>query len=613
MNIIIKHARFNYHLLIVLSVLISFSSYTVKARATEYLKPTSTFIVIPDKPDGLDVKSADLLNKWLNKIYQTDSGFQIIKESLVINKRGKILIVVGKTKFSISKIFDLLEPYSFSIKRKNEIVSIEGATPFGTLFGTTYFLDHYCGVRFYLPGDLFTSMPENRKVGLDKIISVFQLPFTKELFSTGYKNSDESNWAQNNGLLRKDFGSHQHSMGERFYSDSIFKLFPEIFPLVNGKRYYPKSAQDQGWEPDFKEPKLVDAGVYSAIQYFKKYPQINYISFSVQDSRTYPTEGRMGEFLKKYPNDEEGKKRGYTDAFVSFINNLAQKLEKELPENGITAPKTIIYLVYGYVRDVPKVRLNPNVLPIPVFSVAGSLMDSLSSNDGLLKQWSKVTKRFGNHDWAEGMGFIYPRIYTDLLSLFLKTIQKDQMEFEFAHLEMYPNWSLDGPKCYFMSKLYWNPQENTDSLLALFCKDMFGRSSSKMRTYFTALEKLNLNMNNDRRRIRGINNYLSQLGLNEKELALVHQARQNIDQAYSIARTDDQRKRIDLFSKGFKISEGLFELYNSKVVDIAKANELKDYFKNTVAGNQMMLNIATNANFLNVIDNLIDQIVKRKK
>ncbi len=593
-------------------VLILVSPFNLKATPVEYLKPSSTFIVIAVKPENLENKSAKLLSTWLKNIYGTATGFSVVKENVVKSTGDEILISVGKTKFSISTPLDNLEPYSFSIKRNNKIISIEGATPMGTLLATNYFLDHYCGVRFYLPGDLFTSMPEDKRVALKQYISITEVPFTRYLSATGFRNNDEYNWGQNNGFVRKDWESHQHSMGLRFYNDTIFKMFPEIFPIINGNRYFPKTKMDQNWEPDFAEPKLVNAAVYASIQYFKQHPQIDYISFSVQDSKIYPTEGKMGDFLKNYPNTRQGRYRGYTDAFVLFLNRLAKRLEKELPENGITAPKTIVYLVYGNVHLVPLEKLNSNILPVTVYHIAESLMDSLTKNDGLLDQWSRVTNRIGNHDWAGGKGFIYPRIYTNLVSAFLRHIQKDKMSFDFAHLELYPNWSLDGPKDYFMSKIYWNPVVNTDSLLSMFCDDMFGKASNQMRKYFSSLEDLNTSMNNDPKRNRRIGVYETQLALNENELSLLHNARRYIDDAYSIAQTDEEKKRIGFFSDGLKISEGFFEIYNSKQEDPNKADELKNYLKDTVAGNKMMLSIAGEANFLSTMNSLIDKIVKKK-
>ncbi|MEO6838215.1 MAG: DUF4838 domain-containing protein, partial [Ginsengibacter sp.] len=470
-----------------------------------------------------------------------------------------------------------------------------------------------CGIRYYLPGTLFISMPENKKVNLNKIISVTQIPFARYVMSTGYKNGAENDWAVFNGLSRKDWGSHQHSMNDRFYDDSIFKLFPEIFPIINGKRYFPKSKQDQNWEPDFAEPKLVDAAVYSAIKYFKQNPTINYISFSVQDSWIYPTEGKMGDYLKNYQDTKQGKFRGYTDAFIAFLNKLAEQLKIELPANGITDPKTIVYLVYGNVRVAPSIKLNPAILPITVYHLSDAIVDSIYIDNGAISAWSKVTRRMGNHDWAEGRGFIYPRIYTKIVSNYVRRVQQEKMSFDYTHLEFYPNWSMDGPKYYFMSKIYWNPKVNADSLLTLFCNDMFGKAAKEMKNYFTAFENLNTLMNNDPKENRKIGAYNTQLSLNVNELTLLQQARQSIDKANSFAGTDDQKKRIELFSNGFKISEGFFDIFNSKTVDTAKVNGLKDYLKNTVSGNQMMMNMATDKNFLLVMDNLIDQIVNGKK
>jgi hypothetical protein len=574
------------------------------------LQPQKTFIVIPHQPDALESKSASLLHKWLTNIYHTDTGFEVVRENFIKEISGEVIISIGKTTFNSADTASTLSPYAFAIKRRRSVISIKGATALGTLIGTGYFLDHFCGVRFYIPGDLFTSVPATGSVNLDKKISVKETPFTKYVYSTGYKNGTENSWAQINGLLRKDWGSHQHSMGDRFYNDSIFKLFPEIFPIIHGKKYFPKSKGDQSWEPDFAEPKLVDAAVYATVDYFKKNPTVDYISFSVQDSWTYPTEGKMGVFLRNYPDNKKGKYQGYTDAYISFLNNLAGRLKTELPANGISWPRTIVYLVYGNVRIVPSVKLNPAILPVAVYHLSDGIMDDV---DGALKEWPRVTKRIGNHDWAEGRGFIYPRIYTKILSNFVRIAQAENLSFDYAHLEFYPNWSLDGPKYYFMSKIYWNPKADPDSLLTLFCVDMFGNASKQMKKYFLALEDLNTSMNNDPKRNRRIGGYITQVALNDKEIKLVQEARSYLNKAGPLASTDNQKERIDLFSKGFKISESFFNLYNSSTLDMNEVTELKDYLKNTVSGNQMMLNMATEKDFIDKINLAVDQVVKARK
>jgi hypothetical protein len=107
---------------------------------------------------------------------------------------------------------------------------------------------------------------------------------------------------------------------------------------------------------------------------------------------------------------------------------------------------------------------------------------------------------------------------------------------------------------------------------------------------------------------------MGQLALDDARIRMVKQARQYLDDAARVSGiTGNEKKRIDFFSKGFKISQSFFYLYNSKTIDSSSVNELKDYLKNTVAGNPMMLNLATDKNFLKNMDALIDQIVKAKK
>ena len=592
------------------------------------LSPSNTIIVgVKDYPIGVRY-----LYKWLNKIYNTEAvsnkNFSVLREySELRNDKdttGKIVISVGATHFSNDDDVKNLPHYAFIIKKKGNLIVIRGADDTGTNLGVSYFLDHYCGVRFYLPGDLYTSLPKVRSVSLPATIDVKESPFTKYVFSTGfYGKADgagndvtqwDNYWALMNGLNRKDWGSHQHTFSTLFYDSAIIKNYPGIYPLMNGKRYLPKSVDDQNFEPDFASSQLTDASLYAAVKYFKANPAIDYMAFSVMDGGGYSKEGELGKFLAKYPQTAEGFTRGYTDAYVQFLNNFAKKLPAFLLKNGIERKKTIVYISYSQVRDIPKEKLDPTILPVTVYHLSNSIADSFYFPGGVLSKWAKVTSNIGNDDWAEGKGFIYPRIYTGMVSQFVKTIKKDKLNFGYAHLETYPNWALDGPKLYEMGRIYWNPDVNIDSLRAQFCKDMFGNASSEMHDYFNTVEQISTWLNNHTDVPTHLFNYMGQLALDDTRMLMVKQAGQLLDAAASVnGTTDDEKKRIDFFSKGFKIPEYFFEIYNSPTADINKANELKDYLKNNVSGNQMMLNIAADKNFLTTMDALVDQIEKGKK
>jgi len=618
----------NFRLSIIAFIVIFFLS-SFKKNEKIILSPSSTIIVgVKNYPIGVRY-----LYTWLNKIYNTEAtsnkNFSVLREYSELRSdkdtAGKIVISVGDTHFSNNEDVKNLPPYSFIIKKKGNLIIIRGTDDIGTNLGVSYFLDHYCGVRFYLPGDLFTTMPREHTITLPTTIDVERSPFTENITSTGFSGTGDPNhphdilqwdyyWAQMNGLVRTNWGSFQHTMSEIFYDSTIMKNYPEIYPLINGKRYFPKSANDQRFEPDFAEPHLVDASIYAVVKYFKANPGIDYMAFSVMDGGGYPKEGKMGKFLANYPQTPAGQVQGYTDANAKFLNNLAARLPGELVKNGIKGKKTIAYIVYSQVRNIPNFKLVPSILPITVWHLSNGLANSFYLPHGALSKWAKVTSNIGNDDWAEGKGFIYPRIYTTILSKYLKKIKSEKLNFKYAHIEAYPNWALDGPKLYEMGKIYWNPDINIDSLRAQFCKDMFGNASSEMHDYFNTVEQISTWLNNHTDLPTHLFNYMGQLSLDDERMSMVKRARQFLDEAAETkGATDDEKKRIDFFSKGFKISEGFFNLYNSKVVDTSQVNEFKSYLKNTVAGNQRLLNVASDKNFVTEMDNLIDQIVKGKK
>ncbi|HEY5462801.1 MAG TPA: DUF4838 domain-containing protein [Hanamia sp.] len=593
------------------------------------LSPSRTIIVgVKDYPIGVRY-----LYIWLNKIYNTEAisnkNFSVVREFSELRSDrdtvGKIVISVGDTHFSNNEDVKDLSPYSFIIKKKGNLIIIMGTDDIGTNLGVSYFLDHYCGVRFYLPGDLFTTIPKEHTISLPSTIDIERSPFTENITSTGFSGTGDPNhphdilqwdnyWAQMNGLVRTNWGSFQHTMSGIFFDSTIMKKYSEIYPLINGKRNFPKSANDQDFEPDFAEPHLVDASVYAAVKFFKANPTVDYMAFSVMDGGGYSKEGKMGKFLSDYPQTPGGQVQGYTDANANFLNNLAARLPGELVKNGISGKKHIAYIVYNQVRNVPKFKLAPSILPITVWHLSNALADSFYLLHGALSKWTKVTSNIGNDDWAEGKGFIYPRIYTTILSKYLKKIKSEKLNFKYAHIEAYPNWALDGPKLYEMDKIYWNPDINIDSLRSQFCNDLFGKASKPMHNYFNTVESISTWLNNHSVTPTHMFNYIGQLSLDDAEMLKVKEATQFLDEAEKVnGTTDDERKRIAFFSNGFKISEYFFEIYNSKTADTDKVNELKDYLKNTVAGNERMLNIATDKDFLTKMDALVDEIVKGKK
>ena len=510
-------------------------------------------------------------NKIAPKQYITSSNCSIISNDAAAANLITKYTGIGKAD-SLKYVINIQSDTSsgYTISKVGDTISIKG----NTLQAAVYFLDKYCGVRFYMPTDLWASKAKDT-IYIDSVINYTHTSYTPVIFSTGFKSAPEDYWQLYNNLGNNSFGVTQHSMSQRFYDSTMFKLFPNVYD--NG---YPQSYNDPNFEPDFTKSDIVAASMYSARKFFVNYP-FNYISFSVMDS------------YNGYPKPIAGQT--LTQTFVKYINALADSFAIVFPNKKIT------YLVYGSVHDFPTERLRDNVIPITVMKPASAILNGMLDAESA-KQLGKFMPNFGNHDWAEGYGFVVPRIYSSLLQQVFNVLNYGGIRLQFAHLECYPNWSLDGPKLYEMAKIYDNPAVNIDSVRTLFCLDMFGIGWPYMKSYFDDLEALSTSMNNNPLIARSLGYYPSQLKLDVQDSTLASNARGYINQALKVT-TGTEHQRVQFFSNGFRISESLWSIYKKNA-----DSTFIPFLKDSIAGNQMYLNIATDPDFMSTMTNLINSI-----
>ncbi|MBM4050595.1 MAG: DUF4838 domain-containing protein, partial [Planctomycetes bacterium] len=436
------------------------------------VRPDGTVIVVPNAPHERESAAARLLQEWLRKACRAETGFEILAEDKLGDAQGRAVLALGRTKWAPAEAAKLYRD-GFIIRREGERVVIAGGEPAGTFFGAAHFLDKFCGVRFYMPGDLFTSLPEKPEVTLPDAVDITEEPFVKNCTMTGVANMPavEGPWLQRSTAHRKESFSHQHSMFQRFPPEQFAQRFPEIYPILKGQRYIPQAANDQRWQPCLSEPKLLDAAEESAIAYFQKTPEVNFISFSVQDSHEFCQCPRCQAEVDKHrvADAKFGDVTAYSLMNATFINRLAERLEKKLPD------KTIVYIAYAKVRRPPPFKLHRNVMPVLVFTIADTIIDRVLEPGGNipLDRWAEVSRRFGHHDWGEGMGYLIPRSYIGLTAQVARFVKQKGLSWGYAHFEAYPNWGLDGPKLYLTPKIWWNPDVDVDPLWRQFCADMF--------------------------------------------------------------------------------------------------------------------------------------------
>ena len=205
----------------------------------------------------------------------------------------------------------------------------------------------------------------------------------------------------------------------------------------------------------------------------------------------------------------------------------------------------------------------PNVVLFTNFHIAELEADRILAADPAtgLSPLDYVLRRcdsFGNHDWYHGNGFLIPRIYSGYWSQFMRHLA-DRVSTSHMYAEAYPNWGLDGPKLYIMSRLWWDPRQDAGALLHQFCQDMFGPAAEPMEAYFTALERLWVTLDNVKGPERKLFQWGRQFTADAEDLAVVRRCRDLLQQAAGQAATEPQKQRIALFAKTFDVPATLYE------------------------------------------------------
>ncbi len=524
------------------------------------LLPANTVVVIGKNADKNEHDAAAMLQTWLRKASTSTTGFDIKSDGNAVDWKDKTVLAVGHTSLtSPDPRLAGLNDDGFVIHSNGPIISIAGHTSNATYYAAVSFLDRYAGVRFYMPGELWTSLPANHEAAFDGNDFVSQ-PFVVSGFISGIstKALGDEDWGRRIGASRRKGGTHQHDMWTIFPADKLASTHPEIYPIYDGKRYIPKDANDQGWQPDFTEPATLETAKKSITDYFQANPAAEYIAVSINDSYRWSASEKnlqiIAAFKAKDPSGDYTLE-ATSDIYWRFMNQLATWLSEKFPG------KLLIGLAYGPTREPPSFKLADNIVAFAVFHL-GEFPGYITPWDApvpALDRWLAVAKHFGDHDWYEGDGYLIPRIYSDMWSQFLRLLAARESS-AFMHTEAYPNWGFDGPKIYVMAKMWWNPQADPRALTRQFCDDMFGPAAQPMDAYFLEIEALWNQLDIVDGPKRKLNSWSTQFKTTPTSRAMIQRCHDLLAQAGNLAETDDQKKRVALFAQCFAFSESLFAL-----------------------------------------------------
>ena len=418
-----------------------------------------------------------------------------------------------------------------------------GPRPWSTYWAVCQFLEDQVGVRWLIPGPLGEDVPQRQRLVVDPYRKVFTPVILSRLWSgAGYGGR----WSLRQRIHRR-YAFH-HNLLHVFDPAKYYDEHPEWYPLrANGKRYRPQGPKDHSWQPCFASESSVQHAADCARAAWAADPDLESFSYGCNDGQGW-CECEGCKAMDRPMEPWEGFEGTYSYRYYTWLNKVAAELEKTHPDHLIGC------LAYSsYILPPEAIGLHRNIIPYFTSNRADYYEPEFKAQDEkLLAWWGRVAHQMGIYEYAYGMGFAIPRIYTHIF--------QEAIRFAVAHgvtgfyAEVYPNWGLDGPKLYLMSRLVWNPDIDVDAVTTEWNRRMFREAWKPMSRYFQCCEIAWAQQSTGR------GHWAYRLAADPKQFEVfpprtIQQCRSLLDEAAAMAKTDIVRQRIAFFTKTWEITE----------------------------------------------------------
>lgn len=439
------------------------------------------------------------------------------------------------------------DPYSFALVVDANKISLRGLTPAGTRVAA-YELLEQLGVRWFMPGDLGTVVPNNKTIQLADQKTI-QVPSFAARWTTSARNSKKlgEEWMQRVRMGGPNFpSSHGISIEEKGANQgggkkgagnvkTLFEEHPEYYALVDGKR---KASQLCISNPD-----VLIRAIATTKQYFQKNPDAEWIGMGPNDGRGF-CECDNCKALDAGDYDPIAHQVSMTDRYVGFFNKVLEGIKNEFP-----AKKIGFYAYAAYMRPPVKVKPDPKIVPATaviglcrLHGMGNPICPEKSYEKQLTTDWGKVVPEVYNR------GYWY-NLSDPGLPFFMISRVKNEIPIGKTlgihgwRVETSDNLAAELPSVYVASKLMWNDKTNVNELMTDFCQKFFGPAALPMRRYIDLMDQALYNADYH------TGSSWDFPHIYNKQVCNIAQAALN--QARKLAPTGIYAKRVDMYFKDF--------------------------------------------------------------
>lgn len=415
----------------------------------------------------------------------TYDGFKIIS-------RNNWLALFGRD-YKGKPISGIRHPWTLNVSY-NPRLKINRMGETGTLFAVYRFLEDYCGVRWYMPGELGEVVPKKKNIKI-KNINYQKSPDFEYRFLSACNFPEDDDCAL--WYRRAGFGApFPVQINHSFYMmRKYFKTHPEYFALVDGKRDFNITCMGSG-NLCLSEPGVLKQFVRDINEYFDKHPEQYIFPVMPNDSFTRICECPR---CQKQIDNSMGPDGKFSNYVWSFVNKVAKEVYKTHPD------KFIGCCAYGAYRKPPTniKKFSPNVV-VMICKVRRNYWNKKYKETikKTIEEWRKKVKNiyvWEYYNWLattpylRGSPVFYPHIISEDLK-YLKGISKG----EFIEAE---SWRGSEPRkmhflglthlnLYLTAKLLWDANLDIDKVLEDYYEKFYGPAKEEMKSFWTTAENI---------------------------------------------------------------------------------------------------------------------------
>ena len=430
------------------------------ARSSKYR------IVIPSSSTQFEKDAATVLQNYLLQI--SGAALPILTAD---QSRSPFEIVLGQNErvdgIKPAINFNQLKDDGFIIRTDSLRLIIAGGSRKGTLYGVYTFLEDYLNCRMYSP--TVKVIPTKDKIVIDRIDGIPQIPVIG-FRDTHYRatwNDEYINWHKLDHDARgerPDWGMWVHTFNALVPPEVYYEHHPEYFAMVKGKRIPTQLC--------LANADVLEITVQSLRRKIAENPQAKYWSVSQNDNRDYCTCD-----LCKAVDEREGSPSG---SIVQFVNRVAE----QFPD------KMISTLAYEYGRHAPKTIKPAENVNIMLCSIEAfrdkPLEDDPKSADFVkdVQDWGRIAKDIIVWDYVIQFNHLispFPNFH--VLKPNLQFFARNGVNAMFEQGNREVGGEFAELRSYLLSKLMWNPDADTETLMNDFLKGYYGAAGTTIRKY----------------------------------------------------------------------------------------------------------------------------------